>query len=63
MANVTPAIQSSAAGEISPRIYGRTDLAKYSVSYRVLQNMIAQVTGVGHPPAGNQVHQRGQGLD
>ena len=45
MTNVTPAIQSAAGGELSPRGFGRTDLSKYAVSHRVLENMVPLLIG------------------
>lgn len=45
MAIQTPALNSFAAGELSPLLDGRTDLAKYFVGLKTLLNMIAYPTG------------------
>ncbi|KKL48649.1 hypothetical protein LCGC14_2323390, partial [marine sediment metagenome] len=45
MAVQTPALNSFAAGELSPLLDGRTDLAKYYVGLKTLLNMIAYPTG------------------
>ena len=45
MAVQTPALNSFAAGELSPLLDGRTDLAKYFVGLKTLLNMIAYPTG------------------
>ncbi|KKM98109.1 hypothetical protein LCGC14_1161200, partial [marine sediment metagenome] len=45
MAIQTPALNSFAAGELSPLLDGRTDLAKYYVGLKTLLNMIAYPTG------------------
>ena len=45
MVDVTPAIQSAAGGELSPRGFGRTDLQKFQVSHRVLENMLPLLIG------------------
>lgn len=45
MAIQTPALNSFAAGELSPLLDGRTDLAKYFVGLKTLLNMLAYPTG------------------
>ena len=45
MAVQTPALNSFAAGELSPHLDGRTDLAKYFVGLKTLLNMLAYPTG------------------
>ncbi len=45
MAVQTPALNSFAAGELSPFLDGRTDLAKYFIGVRTLLNMICFPTG------------------
>ena len=41
----TPAYNSFAAGELSPLLDGRTDLAKYFVGLKILLNMLVYPTG------------------
>lgn len=45
MAVQTPALNSFAAGELSPLLDGRTDLAKYYIGVKTLLNMICFPTG------------------
>lgn len=45
MARVTPILTAFNGGEISPRLYGRVDIAKYASSCRRLENFIPLIEG------------------
>ena len=45
MAKVTGAKQNFTAGELSPRLAGRTDLGRYDNGVKTLQNFLVQPHG------------------
>ena len=45
MAKASPAFTNFTAGELSPRLDGRTDLAKYQNGCKTLQNFIVHPHG------------------
>jgi hypothetical protein len=45
MARVTPILTAFNGGEISPRLYGRVDIAKYASSCRRMENFIPLIEG------------------
>lgn len=45
MSNIYPIQNSFAAGELAPSLYGRTDLAKYSVGLKRCENMVIHPHG------------------
>jgi len=45
MSRVSPVQTTFNAGEFDPRLYGRSDISKYSNGCRTLQNMISRVEG------------------
>lgn len=48
MPRTRPNLTNFTAGEISPQLYGRVDIAKYSTGCRTLENMLIRVHGGAH---------------
>lgn len=58
MPRVTPILTTFNAGEWSPQLYGRVDLAKYGNACRRLENFIPLSQGGRSAPAGHAIRRQ-----